>query len=139
MQKVDGIFILDEVNSENVKERFQGFEGLIIYTNGSPNTVVVKESYYDNQEYKLTKILDTASVFEGLGTDRVQDVKNWVDMCIKENKKVFEGRIPEVAISAKAAKIIGIIWAFRLKKTKKSDRIVKENFIAILSLFWIKI
>lgn len=109
MRRKQGIIILQEKDSKDVRERFQGFEGLIIYTNGSPNTVVVKESYYDNQEYKLTKILDTASVFEGLGTDRVQDVKNWVDMCIKENKKVFEGRIPEVAISAKAAKIIGII------------------------------
>lgn len=85
MRKVDGLFMLDEVASENVKERFQGFEGLIVCTNGSANTVVLKESYYDDQEYKLTKTIATAFDIDSAASG-IPSVKNGLICACKENK-----------------------------------------------------
>ena len=100
MRRKEGVFILDEVHSEDMKEKFQGFEGIIIYAN-SPTALAIREGYYKDDNYCLTEVLtisDAENVFE---------INEWIDRI--RNKSIFKDRIPEIAVTEMAAKIIGII------------------------------
>lgn len=106
MRRKEGMFILDEVNSEDMKEKFQGFEGIIIYAN-SPTALAIREGYYKEDNYKLTEILQLILSYKILNTDNVTRIKKCIDVI--RNKMVFEDRIPEIAITEMAARIIGVI------------------------------
>lgn len=108
MRYKEGIFILDEVNSKNMKERFQGFEGVVVCMNGSMNMLDVKEGYYKNENYEITHSLAMATVFEKQGESIIPDLKKWVRKVIDENLDMFKDRSPEIAITMKAAKMLGI-------------------------------
>lgn len=108
MRYKEGIFILDEVNSKNMKERFQGFEGVVICMNGSMNMLDVKEGYYKNENYEITHSLAMATVFEKQGETIIPELKNWVRKAVVENLDIFKDRLPEIAITMKAAKMLGI-------------------------------
>ena len=101
MRRKNEIFILHENDSEEAVKRFQGFEGIIIYANG-PRALIAKEGYYDNDgNYKLSEKLSVRMV------SNTKPVMVWMRE-IRE-KEVFSGRIPEIAVTERAANLIGII------------------------------
>ena len=62
MRRKQGIIILQEIDSRDVRERFQDFEGIIIYASG-PRALIAKEGYYDNNgNYKLSEKLSVRLV-----------------------------------------------------------------------------
>ncbi len=106
MRRKEGVFILDEVHSEDMKEKFQGFEGIIIYAN-SPTALAIREGYYKDDNYCLTEVLTIILSSKISDAENVFEINEWIDRI--RNKSIFKDRIPEIAVTEMAAKIIGII------------------------------
>ena len=113
MRRENGIFILEETNTTSIKEKFQGFEGIILFeSKEKPNVIQVKEGFYDKENfYWLSQAVAMFSINDIKKNGRYND-ENIKEIVIKKaiilNIKIFKNRLPEIAVTESLAKKLNL-------------------------------
>lgn len=106
MRRKDGVFVLDSKQTTDEKERYEGFQGIIVRkTTDIPGFISISEGYYCYEDYKISDI-DTSIIFK---EDHDMDyIKNIVREVLSEPKvkERMDCDIPEIAITAEVEEML---------------------------------